>query len=310
VMSAIRVARGFTKRDLILKFQGCYHGHADHLLVDAGSGLATFGTPSSAGVPAAFAGHTATLPLNDDAALEEFFRLNGSKLAAVIVEPIPANAGLLIQRREYLEKLRELTRAHRALLIFDEVINGFRVAAGGAAELYGIDPDMATYGKIVGGGMPVGCYAARREIMEVVAPLGPVYQAGTLSGNPVAMAAGIATLKIVFSDGFFDELETKTDRLVNGMQTRLDESGVKGRFQRVGSIFWLALGAGEDVRRFDQVDSSTMELYGRIHRGLLERGVYWAPSGWEVGFVSAAHTEEDLERTIAAFGDALVEATA
>ena len=304
VMSAIRLARGVTGRDLVLKFDGCYHGHVDSLLVQAGSGLATFGTPSSGGVPADFTKHTAVLPLDDDAALEAFFAEHGDKTAALIIEPIPANSGLLVQRPEFLKKCRELTAKHGALLIFDEVINGFRVGPGGAAMLYGITPDIATYGKIIGGGMPVGAYAASRSLMDHVSPNGPVYQAGTLSGNPVAMAAGLATLEKTGRPGFYEELERKGATLEAGLRAAAAAAGVTATVVRVGSIFWTAFQA-DAPRRFDAVDGGAMETYGRFHRMMIDEGVYLAPSGYEVGFVSAAHGDEDIARTVAAAGKAM-----
>ncbi len=304
VMSAIRLARGVTGRDLVLKFDGCYHGHVDSLLVQAGSGLATFGTPSSGGVPADFTKHTAVLPLDDDAALEAFFAEHGDKTAALIIEPIPANSGLLVQRPEFLKKCRELTAKHGALLIFDEVINGFRVGPGGAAMLYGITPDIATYGKIIGGGMPVGAYAASRSLMDHVSPNGPVYQAGTLSGNPVAMAAGLATLEKTGRPGFYEELERKGATLEAGLRAAAAAAGVTATVVRVGSIFWTAFQA-DAPRRFDAVDGGAMATYGRFHRMMIDEGVYLAPSGYEVGFVSAAHGDEDIARTVAAAGKAM-----
>ncbi len=302
VMSAIRLARGFTGRDIIVKFAGCYHGHADHLLVEAGSGLATFGTPSSSGVPAGFTATTAVLPLDDESALEAFFGAHGDQVAAVIIEPFPANAGLLIQRSEFLQTCRDLTRKHGALLIFDEVITGFRVAAGGAAGILGITPDMGTYGKIIGGGFPVGAYAASAEIMARISPQGPVYQAGTLSGNPVAMAAGLATLEKTGRPGFYEELERKGALLEDGLRQAAADAGVTATVARQGSLFWTVF---QDTapRSFAAIDPAGMDTYGRLHRGLIERGVYLAPSGWEVGFVSAAHTDEDIAATVAAVAD-------
>ncbi len=304
VMSAIRLARGYAGRDLIVKFDGCYHGHADSLLVSAGSGLATFGTPSSGGVPADFTAHTAVLPLDDDQRLEEFFAQHGDSTAALIIEPIPANSGLLVQRPEFLRKCRELTAKHGALLIFDEVINGFRVGPDGACGLYGIEPDLATYGKIIGGGMPVGAYAAKREIMDRISPNGPVYQAGTLSGNPVAMAAGLATLEKIGRPDFYHDLERKGAALQAGLAAAAKKAGVTAATARVGSIFWTVF-QPEAPRRFSCVDGGKMEFYGRFHRAMLERGIYLAPSGYEVGFVSAAHTDADIERTAAAAAGAL-----
>ncbi len=302
VMSALRLARGFTGRDVIVKFVGCYHGHTDSMLVEAGSGLATFGTPSSGGVPKGFTDSTAVLPLDDVPALEAFFAEHGQKVAAVIIEPFPANAGLLIQRPEFLQACRDLTTAHGALLIFDEVITGFRVGRAGAAPLLGITPDMGTYGKIMGGGFPVGAYAARREIMDCVSPNGPVYQAGTLSGNPVAMAAGLVTLEKTGRPGFYEELERMGAKLQAGLERAAADHGVTATVARQGSLFWTVF-QDEAPRNFADIDASKMETYGRLHRGLIERGVYLAPSGWEVGFVSAAHTDADIETTVAAVAD-------
>ncbi len=302
VMSAIRLARGFTGRDKIVKFAGCYHGHVDHLLVEAGSGLATFGTPSSGGVPADFSRHTAVLPLDDDDALEAFFADHGDQTAALIVEPFPANAGLLIQRREFLEKCRQLTTRHGALLIFDEVITGFRVGRSGAADLLGITPDLGTYGKIIGGGFPVGAYASGKEIMDHVSPTGPVYQAGTLSGNPVAMAAGLATLEKTGRPGFYEELERKGALLQSGLEKAAADAGITATVVRQGSLWWTVF-QDEAPRAFESIDASKMEIYGRLHRDLIDRGVYLAPSGWEVGFVSASHTDEDIQQTVAAVAD-------
>ena len=304
VMSAIRLARGFTGRE-IAKFAGCYHGHADHLLVEAGSGLATFGTPSSGGVPADFSRHTAVLPLADPEALEAFFAAHGDELACLIIEPVPANAGLLVQTPEYLQLCRDLTAKHGALLIFDEVITGFRVARGGARELFGITPDLATYGKIIGGGMPVGAYASSAEIMKHISPDGPVYQAGTLSGNPVAMAAGLATLEKIGRDGFYEDLERKTAKLATGLRAASAAAGVTASVVQLGSLFWTVFQDPAPVA-VEQVDGD-MSRYGALHRGLLERGVYLAPSGWEVGFVSSAHDDGDVEKTLSAVAEVLAD---
>ncbi len=259
-MSAIRLARGFTGRDVIVKFAGCYHGHTDSLLVEAGSGLATFGTPSSGGVPKGFTDSTAVLPLDDDAALEAFFAEHGDKVAALIVEPFPANAGLLIQRPEFLQKCRDLTAKHGALLIFDEVITGFRVGPAGAAPVLGITPDMGTYGKIIGGGMPVGAYAARREIMDHISPNGPVYQAGTLSGNPVAMAAGLATLEKTGRPGFYEDLERKGANLEAGLVKAAAAAGVTATVVRQGSLFWTVFQpeAPRSVRRHRRLEDGDL----------------------------------------------------
>jgi glutamate-1-semialdehyde 2,1-aminomutase len=307
-MSAIRLARGATGRDLVVKFAGCYHGHADHLLVAAGSGLVTFGQPSSAGVPEAFASLTRVLPLDDEAALAELFAREGDRVAAVIVEPIPANNGLLVQRREFLLALRELTAKHGALLIFDEVISGFRVAKGGAAERYGITPDLATFGKILGGGMPVGAFGGRRELMAHLAPLGPVYQAGTLSGNPVAMAAGLANLAILERESAWARLEALGARLEATLAPILAAAPLPATLVRVGSLFWLSLQAGEPPRRADRIDDGAAAVYTRLFHSLLARGIAMAPSAYEVGFLSLAHREEHVDRLAAALGEALAEA--
>ncbi len=281
VMSALRTARGFTRRDRVLKFDGCYHGHADPMLVKAGSGLVTFGTPSSAGVPQAVGELTSVLPLDDFEALERFFVEQGSELACAIIEPIPANNGLLAQKPEFLQRLRDLCSTYGALLIFDEVISGFRIAPGGAAEHYGITPDLVTYGKIIGGGMPVGCYGGRRDVMGVVAPDGPVYQAGTLSGNPVAMAAGLATL-----ERLTPELYKQLDATAAAWAAAFEKvSGL--RCPRMGSLLWPLFQDG--VRRSDAVQSESISKFNLLHRTLLEHGIYLPPSGYEVAFISAAH---------------------
>jgi glutamate-1-semialdehyde 2,1-aminomutase len=307
VMSAVRLARGVTGRDLLVKFEGCYHGHADHLLVAAGSGLATFGSPSSAGVPESFAGQTRVLPLDDGEAFRALMEREGERIAAVIVEPVPANAGLLLQRREFLELLREETRCAGALLIFDEVISGFRVSRGGAAALTGITPDLATFGKIIGGGMPVGAFGGPREHMERLAPLGPVYQAGTLSGNPVAMAAGEATLGLIERDAVIEGLEGLGARLELGLAEAYAAAGRPAQTVRQGSLFWILLQEGEAPRRFDRIRPEAAERYRALHRGLLARGIYLAPSSFEVGFLSAAHDEAMVDRTVEAVAETLAE---
>jgi len=274
----------------------------DSLLVEAGSGLATFGTPSSGGVPQGFTDTTAVLPLDDVEALETFFAAQGDKVAALIIEPFPANAGLLIQRPEFLQACRDLTMKHGALLIFDEVITGFRVGPSGAAPVLGITPDMGTYGKIIGGGFPVGAYAARREIMDTVSPSGPVYQAGTLSGNPVAMAAGLATLQKTAQPGFYEDLERKGARLQAGLEKAAADAGLTATVVRQAGLFWTVF-QPEAPRSFAAIDGSRMESYGRLHRDLIDRGIYLAPSGWEVGFVSAAHTDDDIDATVSAVAD-------
>ncbi|MFT7670141.1 MAG: glutamate-1-semialdehyde 2,1-aminomutase [Planctomycetota bacterium] len=306
-MSAIRLARGVTGRDFIIKFAGCYHGHADHLLVQAGSGLVTFGQPSSAGVPQAFADHTLVVDLDDDEAFDKLMTERGDEIAAVIIEPIPANNGLLVQRPEFLAKLRARTQETGTLLIFDEVINGFRVARGGAAELYGITPDLATFGKIIGGGLPVGAFGGKAEYMEELAPLGPVYQAGTLSGNPVAMAAGLATLDELDARGAWEQLEELGQELERQLTPILEAAAFPAQLVRVGSIFWIALQAGDAPRRADAIGDKAPDLYRQIFHGLLRRGVTIAPSAYEVGFLSLAHTAQDIEKFATALQSAIQE---
>jgi glutamate-1-semialdehyde 2,1-aminomutase len=310
VMSAVRLARGATGRERVLKFEGCYHGHSDGLLVKAGSGLLTIGDgarPSSAGVPEAVARLTDVLPLDDEQALRAYFDARGGELAAALIEPLPANAGLLVQRPAFLALLGELCRAHGALLVCDEVISGFRIAPGGATERFGLDPDIVTLGKIVGGGMPVGAYLARRELMRHVAPLGPVYQAGTLSGNPLAMAAGLATLRELEAPRAYERLEALGAHLERGFARALARSGVPGSVVRVGSILWLALQPGAPPRASGCIDPASARLYGRLHPCALARGLWLAPSAYEVAFVSLAHDEAALDRAIAALAGALGE---
>jgi glutamate-1-semialdehyde 2,1-aminomutase len=304
VMSAIRLARGATRRDLVVKFSGCYHGHADHLLVAAGSGLATFGRPGSEGVPEAFASLTRVLPLDDEAAAIELFAREGERIAAVIIEPIPANNGLLVQRPEFLATLRRLTREAGALLIFDEVISGFRVARGGAAERYGITPDLATFGKIVGGGLPVGAFGGPRRVMEHLAPLGGVYQAGTLSGNPLAMAAGLATLEVLERDKVWHKLETLGAELEAALAPVLAAAPVPVELVRVGSLFWLSLQAGEPPRAAERIDPRAARIYAALFGDLLADGIALAPSAYEVGFLSAAHGSGDVGRLAASLARA------
>lgn len=295
VMSAIRLARGYTGKDKILKFSGCYHGHADSLLVKAGSGLATFGVSTSAGIPAGFAQETLVAPLADPALLDSLFQAHASDLAAVIIEPIPANNGLLLQAKSYLTHLRELCTKHGVLLIFDEVISGFRVAFEGACSTYDIQPDICTFGKIIGGGMPVGAFAASKEIMQEISPLGQVYQAGTLSANPVAMAAGKAALEVLIEPGFYKNLNLKTSRFLSLLTKHIKDREYPMRIQHVGSIFWFAFGT-DTVHHADQIDPEKMSHFKELHALLLDRGIYLGPSGYEVGFVSAAHTDADLQQ--------------
>jgi glutamate-1-semialdehyde 2,1-aminomutase len=293
VMSAIRLARGYTNKTKIVKFDGCYHGHVDALLVKAGSGLVTFGTSSSAGVPEAFANETIVLPLNDIAALKSCFETLSNEIACVIIEPIPANNGLLLQDLRFLTDLRELCTEYGILLIFDEVISGFRVAFGGAAEYYNITPDIVTYGKIMGGGLPVGAYGAKREIMSFVSPDGPVYQAGTLSGNPVAMAAGLAQLSLCAEENFYEELEKKTTAFVSDINNFSNIHKLPVELVSIGSIFWFSFNGKKRIAAADQIDAD-MTSFNKLHHFLLNRGVYFGPSGYEVGFISSAHTKEQL----------------
>jgi glutamate-1-semialdehyde 2,1-aminomutase len=305
VMSAIRLARGYTKRDKVLKFEGCYHGHSDSLLVKAGSGLVTFGETSSAGVPKAFADETIVVSLNDKEALQEAFNEFKGQIAAVIIEPVPANNGLLLQSQDYLEYVRELCTQNGTMLIFDEVISGFRIGFEGAAGYYGIQPDIITYGKIIGGGLPVGAYGASAEVMDHISPVGSVYQAGTLSGNPVAMAAGIAQLTELLKPGFYDELHAKTAGFVKAIQDFVALRGYNFRVFTIGSIFWFAFTNKESINTAEQIDPASMTKFKEMHRELINRGVYLGPSGYEVGFISAAHTPADLETTKTAIFDSL-----
>ena len=305
VMSAVRLARGATGRSRIVKFEGCYHGHSDGLLVRGGSGLATFGTPSSAGVPAEVTALTEVLPLDDEDAARELFARKGREIAALVIEPLPANAGLLVQRREFLQCLRDLTREHGALLVFDEVISGFRVAAGGMSERIGIRPDILTLGKILGGGLPAGAYLASESIMRLVSPLGPVYQAGTLSGNPLAMAAGLATLRELERPGFYERLEWLGAILEQRLASAFERAGNRGCISRVGSVLGIWLQPAPAPRAFHRIDPSGSERYAAIFPRLLERGLWLAPSYYEVAFVSAAQEEEQLERASRAVEEAL-----
>ena len=305
VMSAIRLARGFTRRDKIVKFEGCYHGHSDSLLVKAGSGLVTFGETSSAGVPKAFADETIVIALNDQEALKAVFEDFKDQIAAVIIEGVPANNGLLIQDKDYIHFLRSITKENGSLLIMDEVITGFRLGFEGASKYYDIQPDIITYGKIIGGGMPVGAYGASKELMSNISPDGAVYQAGTLSGNPVAMAAGIAALKILAQPGFYENLEQTTKEFVEELRSFIKESNYQVSLTTIGSIFWFAFTDQEKIQRADEIDPASMEKYKIMHRELLNRGIYFGPSGYEVGFISAAHTKEDLQKTLKAIKESL-----
>jgi glutamate-1-semialdehyde 2,1-aminomutase len=299
-MSAIRLARGFTGRDLIVKFEGCYHGHSDSLLVKAGSGALTLGVPTSPGVPGDVAKHTLTLGYNDTAALEACFALHGAHIAGVIVEPVAGNMNCIPPVPGFLERMRSLCTDHGAVLIFDEVMTGFRVAAGGAQQLYGIRPDLTTLGKIVGGGMPVGAFGGRRDIMSRLAPLGPVYQAGTLSGNPVAMAAGLATLEATAAPGFYASLAAKTTRLVSGLEQAARESGVPFCTNHVCGMFGLFFTDQGPVQSYAQATACDVEAFRRFFHAMLAEGVYLAPSAFEAGFVSIAHGDAELDATVAA----------
>lgn len=305
VMSAIRLARGFTGRNKILKFEGCYHGHSDSLLVKAGSGLVTFGTSSSAGVPESFVNETIVVPLDNEEAVRKAFADFKNQIACIILEPIPANNGLLLQRKEFLQFLRDICTENKTLLLFDEVISGFRVGFTGAAGYYNIQPDIITYGKIIGGGLPVGAYAASAQIMSHISPEGNVYQAGTLSGNPVAMSAGIAQLSECLKPGFYEGIEKKTNRLVDAIRKHAAGKNYTLKLFSIGSIFWIAFTDKEYIRSADEIDNASMKLFNVMHAALLERGIYLGPSGYEVGFISGAHSDDDIERTIAAFCESL-----
>lgn len=298
-MSAIRLARGFTGRDRILKFEGCYHGHSDSLLVKAGSGLATFGTPDSAGVPSDFARNTIVVPYNDTSALNRTFEEQGSDIACVIIEPVAGNMGCVPPARGYLEAVREITTRHRALLIFDEVITGFRLAYGGAQQLYGVKPDLTCLGKIIGGGLPVGAFGGRADVMDRIAPLGPVYQAGTLSGNPLAVTAGLAMLKLLREASPYEELERQGEKLERGLCDAASEAGVASTVNRVGSMLTGFFRDGP-VTDWTSAKPSDTDRYGHFFRLMLEQGVYLAPSQFECAFVSLAHTDEMIDRTIEA----------
>ena len=302
-MSAIRLARGFTRREKIIKFDGCYHGHVDSLLVKAGSGALTLGQPDSAGIPASLAALTIALPFNDMDALRFAFEQNKGEIAATIVEPIPANAGLIPPEPGFLEAMRELCTVNGTLLIFDEVMTGFRVARGGAQELLGIRPDLSCFGKVIGGGLPVGAVGGRADIMDYFAPVGPVYQAGTLSGNPLAMAAGLAQLRILETQDIFTKLEKLGAKLETETRAMLKSAGLDYKFYRVGSMFCLFL-TTKPVRNLDDARTSDLGRFGKFFHSLLDQGIYLAPSQFETGFLSAAHTEEDIEETCRAMKNA------
>ncbi len=304
-MSAIRLARAATGRDHILKFEGCYHGHADSFLVKAGSGALTLGVPNSPGVPSACADLTLTLPFNDLEAVKSCFAEQGDQVACVIVEPVAGNMNCIPAVEGYLQGLRDICDQYGALLIFDEVMTGFRVALGGAQALYGITPDLSTFGKVIGGGMPVGAFGGKREFMEQVAPSGPVYQAGTLSGNPVAMAAGLATLDLITVPGFYEELGEKTRMLTEGIQAEADFFEIPFTTTRVGGMFGLYFTPEKQIVNFEQSGAVDVDRFKRFFHAMLDNGVYLAPSAYEAGFVSSAHTEEHISATISAAREAL-----
>jgi glutamate-1-semialdehyde 2,1-aminomutase len=303
-MSAIRLARGFTGRDKIIKFDGCYHGHADSLLVKAGSGALTFGNPDSAGVPAAFTQHTIVLPFNDSEAVRAAFAANPKQIAGIIVEPVPGNAGLYLPRPGYLEFLREITAAQGALLIFDEVMTGFRLALGGAQERFGLKPDLSCFGKIIGGGLPVGAFGGRAEIMDCLAPVGPVYQAGTLSGNPLAMAAGLAALEELSAGGVYAKLEETGAALEAGLTEAARSAKIAMRFNRIGSMF-CGYFTDQPVHNLADALRSDRARFAKYFHAMLEEGIYLAPSQFEAGFISLAHTAADVDKTVGAARKAL-----
>lgn len=303
-MSAIRLARGFTKRDYIVKFNGCYHGHSDSLLVAAGSGALTHGEPDSAGVPKSFADKTIVLSYNDPEALEALFAARGEEIAAIIVESYPANAGLVFPRPGYLELLSSITKKHGALLIFDEVMTGFRLGKAGVQGIENLTPDLSCFGKVIGGGLPVGAFGGRAEVMDMLAPIGPVYQAGTLSGNPLAMAAGLAQLKELETKSGFQRLEQLGAHFESGLRTLLQEKGIPYRFNRTGSMFCLFF-TDREIVNVDDVMKQDLELFRKFFWGCLQEGIYLAPSPYETGFISLAHTEADLDDTLTVFSDVL-----
>lgn len=298
-MSAIRLARGYKGRDKIIKFEGCYHGHVDSLLVKAGSGATTLGIPTSAGIPKSLAQQTIALPFNDINQVRRVLQDHSREIACIIVEPIPANMGVILPRKIFLENLRELTERHDIVLIFDEVITGFRVAQGGAQGLYNIKPDLTCLGKIIGGGLPIGAFGGKKEIMQYLSPLGPVYQAGTLSGNPLGVSAGLKTLQILSNQNIYKELKSKADKLTEGLLAVAKSAGIRVTLNRTESMFTLFF-TGKNVVDYTSALNSDQELFARYFQGMLEEGIYLPPSQFEANFVSTAHTDEDIERTIVA----------
>jgi glutamate-1-semialdehyde 2,1-aminomutase len=306
-MTAIRLARGYTGRDKIIKFEGCYHGHSDSLLVKAGSALLTLGEPTSKGVPEDFAKHTIVLPYNDIEALEKCFEKFGQEIAGVIVEPVAGNMNLVIPKEGFLQAIRRVCDQYKAVFIIDEVMTGFRVALGGAHTLYNVEPDLITLGKIIGAGLPVGAFGGKREMMQCIAPLGGVYQAGTLSGNPLAMRAGLAMFKHIRQDGFYAKLEAQLAKLLAGLQSAADEAGVAFKTQQVGAMFGLYFTDQEDLSSFEAMLKCDSEAFKQFFHGMLNRGVYLAPSAFEAGFISSMHSDKDIEKTIAAAKATFVE---
>ena len=306
-MSAIRLARGYTGRDKIVKFEGCYHGHSDSLLVKAGSGALTLGEPSSPGVPAALAEHTMTLDYNDLEQVQQAFAAYGDQIACIIVEPVAGNMNCIPPQPGFLQGLREVCDQHGAVLIFDEVMTGFRVALGGVQGLYGVRPDLTTLGKVIGGGMPVGAFGGKRQIMEKIAPLGPVYQAGTLSGNPVAMTAGLTTLQLISAPDFFDQLTARTKQLAEGLRAAAANAGVPLTTNQVGAMFGVFFTDADEVTNFAQSTACDQEQFRRFFHAMLKRGVYLAPSAFEAGFVSAAHSQAEIDTTLQAAEGAFAE---
>ena len=309
-MSAIRLARGYTQRDKIVKFEGCYHGHSDSLLVKAGSGMLDIGEPTSKGVPADFAKHTITIPYNDSQAIKDCFEKWGEEVACVILEPIAGNMNMVIPTQEFHDTLRAECTANGAVLIFDEVMTGFRVGLGGAQAHFGIDPDLTCFGKIIGAGLPVGAFGGKKEVMSCIAPLGGVYQAGTLSGNPLAMRAGIAMFEDLTADGFYDELAAKVDRLVDGFQAAADKHGINLRTNKLGGMFGMFFvkdTATATPSNFDDVTECDMTVFNTFFHGMLDRGIYLAPSAYEAGFMSIKHSDEDIDASIKAADEIFAE---
>ncbi len=299
-MAVLRLMRAFTGRDKVIKFEGCYHGHADMFLVKAGSGVATLGLPDSPGVPRSATSNTLTAPYNDLEAVKELFAENPDAISGVILEPVVGNAGFITPEPGFLEGLRELTKENGALLVFDEVMTGFRISYGGAQARFGVTPDLTTLGKVIGGGLPVGAYGGKAEIMQMVAPAGSMYQAGTLSGNPLAMTAGIKTLELLKQEGTYEKLEATTNRLINGIIEAAKESGIHITGSSIGAMFGFYLCEGP-VRNFEEAKSTDSDRFGKLHRAMLEKGIYLAPSAFEAGFTSLAHSEDDIDETLNAF---------